>query len=134
MKTNVGVWIDHRKAVIVTVAGEAVATRMVISKAESQPRRGGDRPLAGSWDVQQTRAEDKSQRAYQAELRVYYDTVIASFGDAAAILILGPGEAKNELKKRLAKAGFGDRVAGVEAADKLTDRQLAAKVLKHFAK
>jgi len=45
MKTTVGVWIDHRKAVIVAVTNKGEETRLIISKAEKQLRRSGDPPL-----------------------------------------------------------------------------------------
>jgi len=58
--------------------------------------------------------------------------VIASIGDPESILIFGPGEAKGELKERLKKDGLAGRIVGVETADKMTDRQIAAKVRQHF--
>jgi CO dehydrogenase/acetyl-CoA synthase epsilon subunit len=58
--------------------------------------------------------------------------VIASIRGAESILILGPGEAKEELKKRLKKHQLGSRVVGVETADKMTDRQIEAKVRSFF--
>jgi len=44
------------------------------------------------------------------------------------ILIFGPGEAKGELAKRIENAGLSGRIAGIETVDKMTDRQIAAKV------
>jgi len=58
--------------------------------------------------------------------------VIASIRDAESILIFGPGETKGELEERLKKNGLGGRIVGVETADKMTDRQIAAKVRQHF--
>jgi len=65
-------------------------------------------------------------------LKIYYDAVIACIRNAEAILILGPGEAKGELKKRLESEGMGDRVFGIETVDKMTDRQIVAKVRQRF--
>jgi hypothetical protein len=48
-------------------------------------------------------------------------------------LIFGPGEAKDELKERLEGKNLGGRGVGIEAVDKMTDRQIAGKVRKHFA-
>jgi len=45
MKTTVGLWIDHRKAIIVAVTGKGEEMGLVISKAEKQPLRSGDSPL-----------------------------------------------------------------------------------------
>jgi hypothetical protein len=54
--------------------------------------------------------------------------------EADSILIFGPGEAKGELEKRLASKGLSGRVVGVETVDKMTDRQIAAKVRQRFPK
>ena len=58
--------------------------------------------------------------------------MIASLRGAEAILILGPGEAKGELKRRLKKDGLDGRVVGIETADKMTDRQIEARVRGYF--
>ena len=39
MKTSMGLWIDHRKAVIVSVSGKGEETSVIESKAEKQPGR-----------------------------------------------------------------------------------------------
>jgi hypothetical protein len=57
---------------------------------------------------------------------------IACIRDAESILIFGPGEAKVELKERLEGSNLGGRVVGIETAEKMTDRQIAAKVRQHF--
>ena len=67
-------------------------------------------------------------------LNVYYDTVIAGLGNPDAILIMGPGEAKVELKKRLMKTPLGKRIVGVQPADKMTDTQVALQAKQFFAK
>jgi len=41
--------------------------------------------------------------------------------------------AKDELKECLEKNNLGGCVVGIETVDKITDRQIAAKVPQHFA-
>jgi len=65
---------------------------------------------------------------------IYYDAVIASIRDAESILIFGPGKAKGELKQRLERHNLGGRIVGIETVDKMTDRQIVAKVRRHFPK
>lgn len=62
----------------------------------------------------------------------FTDAVIACIRNAESILIFGPGEAKGELKTRLVRCKLGGRIAAMETADKLTDRQIAAKVHAYF--
>ena len=131
MKT--GLWIDHRKAVVVAVNGKEDTTTLIESKVEKQLRRTGDSPLKGSFEPTRVPADDSRQRALTGHLNVYYDEVIACLRDAESILIFGPGEAKNELKARLEGGQLDKRVVGVETTDKMTDRQIVAKVHQHFA-
>ncbi|OGV58899.1 MAG: hypothetical protein A2X45_05375 [Lentisphaerae bacterium GWF2_50_93] len=138
MKTKVGLWIDHRKAVVVTITGggEELGLKItkVVSEVEKQLRRAGDSPLKGSYDKLQLPPEDSRKRALMGHLNIYYDAVIASIRSAESILIFGPGPAKDELRKRLVKNDLGARIVGVEAADKMTDPQIATRVRKHFVK
>jgi hypothetical protein len=134
MKTKVGLWIDHRKAIIVAVTDKGEEIGLIISKVEKQPRRSGDSPLKGPHDPLQVPAADSRQRTLTGYLNIYYDAVIASIRDAESILIFGPGDAKGELKKRLKRNNLGGRIVGIETADKMTDRQIAAKVRKYFQK
>lgn len=133
MKTNVGIWIDHRKAIVVAITDKDVETALVISKVEKQLRRTGDVPLKGRFDKLSVPADDSRQRALTGQFNIYYDAVIACIGAAEAVLLFGPGEAKGELKKRLQKRNFAGLIAGVEPVDKMTDRQIAAKVRQFFA-
>jgi hypothetical protein len=134
MKTKVGLWIDHRKAIIVIATDKGEEMGLVISNAEKQPRRSGDSPMKGSYDPLQVPASDSRQRTLTGHLNIYYDAVIASIRDAESILIFGPGDAKGELKKRLKRNNLGGRIVGIETVDKMTDRQIAAKVRKYFQK
>src|SRR5213080_532598 len=113
MRAKVGLWIDHRKAIVVTVTDKGEEIVLVISAVEKQGRRSGDSPLKGPYEQQQVPADDRRQRTFTGHLTVYYDAVIASIRDAESILIFGPGEAKDELKKRLEGNNLGGRVVGI---------------------
>jgi hypothetical protein len=132
MKTRAGLWIDHRKAIIVAVTDKGEEIALIISKVEKQLRRSGDSPLEGPYESQQVPAGDSRQRTFAGQLNIYYDAVIACIRDAESILIFGPGEAKGELKKRLERNNLGGRIVGIETIDKMTDRQIAAKVRQYF--
>lgn len=132
MKSSVGVWIDHRKAIVVAITDKGEEIRLVISSVQKQLRRSGDSPLKGRYEDLRVPAEDSSQRAYEGHLSIYYDAVIAATRDAEAILIFGPGMAKGELKKRLVRGKLGARIAGVETVGRMTDRQIAAIVRERF--
>jgi len=125
MKRKVGLWIDHRKAVIVLVTDEGEETRLIESDMEKHIRFASGSSQDGS-------AESTRDRQFASHLGGYYDKVIACIRDAESILIFGPGEAKGELEKRLENKELGGRIVGIETVDKMTDRQIAARVRQHF--
>ncbi len=119
MKNTVGLWIDHKKAVI--VFGNNDELKLISSNIEKHHRQSGVATPA-----------DMRQRELTEHLNVYYAEVISCIRGAESILVFGPGEAKGELKKRLEKENLGGRVVGIEPADKLTDPQVVAKVRDYF--
>jgi hypothetical protein len=133
MRTKVGLWIDHRKAIIVTVTDKGEEVRLLISAIEKHLQRSGDSPLKGFYESQKVPADDRRQRTLTGQLNIYYAAVMACIGDAESILIFGPGEAKGELKKRLERSNRGGRIAEVETVDRMTGPQIAAKVRQRFA-
>ena len=134
MRAKVGLWIDHRKAIIVAITDEGEEIELIISRVEKQLRRSGDSPLKGPYEYQQVPASDSRQRTFTGHLNIYYDAVIACIRDAESIMIFGPGEAKGELKTRLERNILGERIEDIETVDKMTDCQIAAKVRQHFLK
>ena len=134
MKTTVGPWIDHRKAVIAIVSEDGEETLEIQSNVEKQPRRLAGVRSTTPYEAQQAQADDTRERDFTGHLNQYYAEVIAAIRNAESILIFGPGEAKGELKKRLDQARLGGPIIAIETADKMTDRQIAAKVREYFYK
>ena len=132
MKTKAGLWIDHRKALIVVITDKGEEIKLVISKVEKQPGRLEGKRSTTSYESLLVPADDSRQKKLTGHLNVYYEAVIACVRNAESILIFGPGEAKGELKKHLDSDKLGDRVVGIETIDRMTDRQIAAKVRKYF--
>jgi hypothetical protein len=132
MTGKAGVWIDHRKAVIVVSGPTEEHTTHIASNVEKHLERSGDSPLKGPYEARQVPRDDRRQMALTGELNIYYDTVVTAVLNVESLLIFGPGEAKGEFKKRLEKNKFGGLIAAVETVDKMTDRQIAAKVREYF--
>ena len=133
MKTVAGVWIDHRKAIIVTESDKGEKTKEIPSNVEKQRGRLKGKRSTASFESQLVQKDDRQQRGFTKHLNVFYDEVLSGIRDAESVLIFGPGEAKGELKKLMEQNNHRDRVAVVESADKMTDRQIAAKARHYFA-
>ena len=132
MKREVGLWIDHHKAVMVTMVNGKEETREIRSNVEKYNRlSGGVAPKKPNVSTKST-AEDVGDRRYANHMNGYYDGLVSLLRNADSIWIFGPGEAKAELKKRLVREALDGRIVSVETVDKMTDRQIAAKVRLHF--
>lgn len=132
-RTAVGLWIDHRKAVIVSMTIHGDTTRTIVSRADKQLGRFGGIRSTLPYEAQMVPADMRQEHHFHGQLAIYYDTVIAAIRSADAILVFGPGEAKVELRSRLAKSPRSGRVVEFETVDKMTDREIAAKVWQHFS-
>jgi len=134
MKKEVGLWVDHRKAVIVTVENEVDVTRVIQSNMEKHVRFSDDNRSEASRASHGSTAEDMRDRKFKDHLDTYYKGIISLVRDAEAIWIFGPGEAKVELETMLKHEDLGEHIVGVDTMDKMTDPQIAARVRDRFLK
>jgi peptide subunit release factor 1 (eRF1) len=128
MKKNVGLWIDHREAVIVMVTDmDEQITRIKSDSAKKTRMAGGSRQDG----LQQT--ESVRDYKFANNLDQFYDDIFAQIRDADLIQIFGPGEAKGELEKCLVSKGFKEHIVEVETVDNMTENQIVAKVRERFS-
>ncbi len=133
MSKNIGLWIDHRKASITFITESGEETKLIISNVERQRRRLGGSPLKGAFERVRFSNDINEKRNFRLHLSVYYDSVIASVQNAESILIMGPGEAKNELKARLEEKKLGAKITAVETVGFITDNRLKKRIRDFYA-
>jgi stalled ribosome rescue protein Dom34 len=133
MKKEVGLWIDHRKAVIVTMEDEVEKIMEIKSNMEKHVRFSNGSHSKVTGQPHGSTAEDMRDRKFGNHLGKYYEGVISFIRDADSVWIFGPGEAKGELANLLKQEErYGGDILGIEAVDKMTDQQIAAKVRDRF--
>jgi hypothetical protein len=103
-----------------------------VSNVDKQLGRSAGVRSTASYEPQLVPADNRRERRLTGQLNIYYDSVVACIQDAEEVLLFGPGEAKGELKKRIMRNKRGVRVVALQAADKMTDRQVSAKVRHYF--
>lgn len=125
----IGLWIDEERAVIIFPTQGGEETRVILSEPDGEPGQiNGERSNAAV-EAPRTPADDGGSTTH---LDRYYDKVIACVREAGSLLVFGPGEAKGGLAKRLSQQEPTARSVNVEPADRMTYRQIAAKVREHF--
>jgi len=135
---NAGVWIDHHKAVVVLLTDDGQEMLQIRSDQRASARSPpglraknsytpNDLAVGGKFAV-----EGKREPKVMVQLNEYYDEVIACVRDAQAILILGPGEANGEFRKRIANQKHRGHISEMKTVAKLTDEQITDYVRQHF--
>jgi hypothetical protein len=133
MATKAGVWVDHKQAIVVLItdAGQEIKKIAFDIGRPARPTD-GSRPK-NKYTPNDFVAEDRRERKVENDRKNYYDDVIASFRGADALVIFGPGEAKGELHKHITAKKLRGLKVELETTDKMTERQLVAKVNDHFS-
>jgi|SRR6185437_7383424 len=132
MHITAGLWIDHRQAVIVTISDQGQEIRRITSSIEKQLRRSGRTRVRPSYESRGAAAGNSREREYRGQPADFHDEIIACIAAATAILIFGPGEAKDELRKRIEQKIDAKRTVRVETAGEMTEDEIVEKVRKEF--
>ncbi|HEY9030743.1 MAG TPA: hypothetical protein VIM93_05230 [Kangiella sp.] len=131
--SKMGVWIDHREAVLVGVSDKGISTRFFKSGVEEHiDEKRGSRSET-PYGPQGVFAEDKADRRNQQILNQYYSEVASGVNNAENLYIFGPAEAKKEFAKYLDSHQHNSKLkVEIQAADKMTETQIIETVKKHF--
>jgi len=118
---RVAVWLDQRIAILVAFEGECLeAEEEIVSEA-------GPHTHGGGWS--QHRIE-----AHRHELlKHFYEEIVDHLGAVDEILIVGPGQAKHDLRKHIEHhKGLKGKVVELETVDKMTEKELVARAESFF--
>ena len=135
MEKLFGLWVDHEKAIIVSLIDGSHKVTHVESDIEGRFRLKGGSRSNTPYGIQSATSESKRDFRYSKHLNIYFQHIIDLLKDAKHIFIFGPGEAKIELKKEIEKNNvLLGKISDIETTDKLTEPQIVAKVKKYFDK
>ena len=143
MNKYIGMWIDQRKAYIVSINKSTLEIEpeeketfiSIESGVEKHVRlSGGARTRKTPYGPQDIAIDSKIDARRKYQLQDYYQNIIRLIQGAKKILIFGPGKAKGQLEKEIKKSkALAQKIIAVETTDKMTEKQIAAKVRKLFA-
>jgi len=134
MSDKVGLWIDHQEAIIVFIKKYIITKKTIKSNVEPDVGLSENYHSPKPYGTQDVISETRRDAKYKLHLDIYYQRVVDNIRKIEDIFIFGPGEAKIELKKHLERSkDLGMQVRGIEPADKMTERQVVAKVKDFFS-
>jgi hypothetical protein len=123
MAYSAGVWIDHYRAVVVLLMDDGVRVLKLDSDHNTTVASPGGARENNSLSRKDYTAGNMRERKADGFLQKFFDRVIEHVLFAESVAIVGPGEAKGEFRKRLAKQSQV-RIESCETADKMTDGEL----------
>ena len=130
---KIGIWLDKKTAFIVTLMGEEVTLETIDSELEFYHVRGGSRSKT-RWGPQQVVQDSRYLEREKHQLKKYFQTIIEKLRDADTIVIFGPGQTGQKLKKEIAakQPQLTGRIASVDKANSMTDNQIIAWVRNFY--
>ena len=133
MKKRVGIWIDQRKSIIVSIVEKETVVKTIMSEVEKNITPSGGARSSTPYGPQDVASEQQWLNRRMQQLAGYYKEVIRNAEDAQDIFIFGPGEAKIQLEKEInRRKALLSKVKKIEPADKMTEAQIVAKVKKFY--
>ncbi len=130
---KVGIWLDKKKAILVTLYNGQTSVNNILSNVEDFRIHGGSgtRLKGGPQDVVQ---DSKYLEREKHQIKRYFDTIISEIKEAHAIVLFGPAETYLKLFKYLKKnhQDLSNKVKDVVKMDSITQPQIKAFVKTFF--
>lgn len=132
---NVGVWVDNREAVIITLSGGQIQEQVYYSGIDPRPRFEGEVSLKKKRSLKGFDFESSQKRHLQERQKEYHKLLAQKLQGATALYLLGPADARIKLEKVLNNTTpFKGRILASEACDYITRNQIIERVRNFFYK
>jgi hypothetical protein len=126
---RVGIWIDHRKAIVVTIDEGGESRRVIENPVERHAGPEGSRRTSTPYGPQAPSFERQLEEKNRLHAAKFFKEVIKSMGRPDRLFVMGPADAKREFVERVEKeSGLRGLAIKVETTDRMTEAQVAAKV------
>ena len=132
MGKKVGIWLDCEKAYIISLFDEKYVIETIESDVETRIRFSGEsKSFSGKGGALVNTSKKRTKRRRQ-QIDYFIGNLADRIASADGIYIFGPAETKKELNKILIRRRDKPSVY-VEPADKMTEKQMVARVKKYFS-
>jgi hypothetical protein len=133
---QIGIWLDKKMAYIISNnTEESQQMKVVLSKIEGFRVHGGSgsRLKGGPQDVIQ---DSRYLERQKHQFKEYFKDIVKYIGNADQIVIFGPAETGEKLRKELGRSykSINSKVRGPIKADSMTKNQMKALIRDYFKK
>jgi hypothetical protein len=133
---KIGVWLDKEKAYLVTLTAKEIVLLTLPSELEFFNLKSGGPGRVKSGATQDVVHESTYLEREKQQLKAYFKQLVPLLEGAEAILIFGPADTNEKLKKELDKnyKSIAANIISVQKADSMTPNQVKAYVRHFFEK
>lgn len=126
---NTGIWIDRRKAHIISFDEEREILQTIESDVEDFNVKGGARSKT-PWGPQDKVSERTYLERRKLQLKNYFHKIMDNLNNSDAIAIYGPADTKIHFKEEIKKNNkiIFEKIRIVKTEDSMTDNQFKALV------
>lgn len=133
-KPHVGIWLDKRHAIIITLTGEKEHVKELISHVDEGHAKGGSRSST-PWGPEEAISERHLSEKQHHQLKAYFQRIMEEVYHADRILLMGPTSTKQRLFSQIQEDYNFDKIpVCVETRDVMTLPQIKARVREYFQK
>ena len=130
---NIGIWLDQKEAMIVTLYENTASTKMIYSEIETRERIPGESKIFGRFGDQFLNDEKNKENRINELTTRYLSNIVDQLMKADEILIFGPAQIKTKLEKLIQKNHvLAAKLKSVQNANNMTDNQKVAYVKEYF--
>jgi hypothetical protein len=127
MTCKMAVWLDHRHAHVVAVCERKVTSHLVDIEETPRSRPGGGLRATAGHAPHGVDPDQRRDAHHARDLQRFYDRIIEHLARADEIHLMGPGQAKLELRRRLHDhKPLAHLPVALETVDRLTAAQIVA--------
>jgi len=129
MKKQTGIWLDHEKAIIITLDRGRYKLNTIESDIVTKERTDGETKKYGRFGDQSLSQEKHKERRIKEQTSNFLKSLLNEIKEVDELVLFGPANMKKELEKHI----FNDKTSAsklktVLSADSMTENQMVAWV------
>ncbi len=130
---KVGIWLDQKEALIVTVINNSVTKNLVVSDIETRERIPGEKKIFGRFGDQYLNDEKSKKNKINDLTTRYLNAILAQLKKVDEVLLFGPAQTKIKLEKLInTDNNLSSKLKSVQNANNMTENQKVAFVKNYF--
>ncbi|MCD4679216.1 MAG: hypothetical protein K8S00_02395 [Bacteroidales bacterium] len=134
MKKRTGIWLDHKKATIITLDRSGYKLNTIESDIITRERTDGETKKYGRFGDQSLSQEKHKKRRIKEQTSKYLKSLLSEIKDVDELVLFGPANMKKELENHILNdSTLASKLKAVESADSITENQMVAWVKNFYS-